>query len=379
MFRLFCDKVVHLKLGDSKTSLGLLDTIPFLFRSISTCTNDCQNSFKVSYLINSCGLSPEKAISVSKKIHFENSTQPDSVLTLLRNYGFTNTQISNFVAKAPQLLVYNPDKTLKPKFDFFQSLGLSDHNLAKLLSSHPYHLRGSLKNQIIPGIAFLKTIVHTNNNVVTALNRSMYILQKKQNAYLAANVAILRNQGIPDSNISYLILYNTSASLVAVHKLEKTIKEVMKMKFNPLGSPFVKAVRALGYLSESSREAKFNVCKKWGWSEDDIYSAFRREPNFFCLSEKNIMQKMKFFVNEMGFNTLLMVKYPLILMFSMEKRIIPRCSVIKILISKGLVEKDSVITRMLIVSDKVFLEKFVTRFEKEAPNLLKVYQEKSMV
>lgn len=53
-----------------------------------------QHSFTVSYLIESCGLSPETAISASKFVNFKSSKKPDSVILLLREYGFENAQIS---------------------------------------------------------------------------------------------------------------------------------------------------------------------------------------------------------------------------------------------------------------------------------------------
>ena len=35
-----------------------------------------EHSFKIYYLINSCGFSPQSVLSVSKKVHFETSEQP---------------------------------------------------------------------------------------------------------------------------------------------------------------------------------------------------------------------------------------------------------------------------------------------------------------
>ena len=67
----------------STTQLHFLrNTTPYIFRSFSAYN---QHSFTVSYLVNSCGLSPETAFSASEKIHFENPKNPDSVLALLRN------------------------------------------------------------------------------------------------------------------------------------------------------------------------------------------------------------------------------------------------------------------------------------------------------
>ena len=65
--------------------------------------------------------------------------------------------------------------------------------------------------------------------------------------------------------------------------------------------------------------------------------------------------------------------YPVLLGYSLERRIIPRCSVLQALLSKGLIEKTFV-PHSLLCAEEVFLQKFVTPYED--PELLKVYEEK---
>jgi mTERF domain-containing protein len=65
-----------------------------------------------------------------------------------------------------------------------------------------------------------------------------------------------------------------------------------------------------------------------------------------------------------------------VISFSLEKRIIPRCSVVQILIAKGLVKNNLALGTFLQLTERIFLEKFVIRFRDDAPQLLKVYQDK---
>ena len=88
-------------------------------KSITSKTTSKQHPFTVTYLINSCGLSSESAISASEKVQFQSPERPDLVLALLRNYGFSRTQISNLIRKRPILLLYNPENILLPKLEFF--------------------------------------------------------------------------------------------------------------------------------------------------------------------------------------------------------------------------------------------------------------------
>lgn len=103
----------------------------------------------LSYLANSCGLSPEAAIVASHKVKLRSLEKSDFVLALLRRYEFSDTQISTVVCRHPQILVSDTQKTLLPKLEFFCSIGVSGLDLTKILTYKPKLLGTSLKNCII--------------------------------------------------------------------------------------------------------------------------------------------------------------------------------------------------------------------------------------
>ncbi|KAH6821774.1 hypothetical protein C2S53_015828 [Perilla frutescens var. hirtella] len=82
--------------------------------------------FTVSYLINSCGLPKNDAVAASKKLLIESRENPDAVLELLADYGFTNLHISKLVSRWPFVLQYRANETLLPKLKFFCSIGVPD-------------------------------------------------------------------------------------------------------------------------------------------------------------------------------------------------------------------------------------------------------------
>ncbi|KAK9923664.1 hypothetical protein M0R45_032071 [Rubus argutus] len=104
-------------------------------------------SFTVSYLINSCGLSPEQAPSLSSKhrVHFNSPEKPDSIIKLLKRYGFNETHISQIVKKCPRLLSVNARRTLLPKLEFFGSIGVEGTGLVQLVFANPHVLIHSLE------------------------------------------------------------------------------------------------------------------------------------------------------------------------------------------------------------------------------------------
>ncbi|KAL5708795.1 hypothetical protein ACHQM5_019552 [Ranunculus cassubicifolius] len=335
-----------------------------------------QKSFMISYLINSCGLSEEKARSASKKFHFESPTNPESVLNLLRNNGFSDSQISKTITRVPEILVYKVDKTLKPKFDFFNSKGLSGDDLAKTLSRDGTVLACSLEKNIIPKFDFLKSIVGTDAKVTAILKRSMGVLKRDHDKTVAPNFSILRAHGVPDSNIAKLLVTQPRLFIRNPSRFSEYVEEVKKMKFDPSQYLFLMAMHALDAMSRSSLEAKFDVYKSWGWSEDQVRCAFQKKPYCMILSEKNIMSTMDSLVNKFGYAPSYIAEQPTVLSFSCEKRIIPRCSAMQILFRKGKVKQSTSLYSFLQLQEDVFLKKYISRFEKEVPELLSAYQGK---
>ncbi|EEF41625.1 uncharacterized protein LOC8287161 [Ricinus communis] len=348
-----------------------------LLKVLTSKISTNRDSFTVDYLVHSCGLSFEAAISSSQKVHLESPKRADTVLALLKDRGFTKTQISSLVKKRPSLLLAHAHNTLLPKLEFFYSIGVSSSDLARTLSSDPTLLTRSIENQIVPSYNFLKSILLSNEKIVSALKRTTWIFLEDYSKNLMPNVERLREIGVTHSCISLLLTNFPEAVLQRHGEFNKVVKEVKEMGFDPKKSIFVMAVHA---ISGKSNKAIWNKCfevyKRWDWSKDDIFAAFKKHPHCMMLSEKKIMLAMDFFVNKMGLPSKVIAQCPVLLFFSLEKRIVPRCRVIRVLMNKGLVKKDVSLATVLVPTEKCFLDRFVIKYEEEVPLLLRVYEGK---
>ncbi|XP_026420604.1 uncharacterized protein LOC113316668 [Papaver somniferum] len=146
------------------------------------------------------------------------------------------------------------------------------------------------------------------------------------------------------------------------------------MDMNPLRHIFIVDIKGLTWMSDATWKTKVDVFKRWGWSEEHIQTAFRKHPYYMMHSEKKITAVMDFLVNEMGYDSLSIAENPKIFHSSLKKRIIPRCSIIIILVSKGLIKKKNPLTSLSGMTDESFSEKFVKLYEREAPEVMKVFQ-----
>nr|KJB12617.1 hypothetical protein B456_002G027300 [Gossypium raimondii] len=289
------------------------------------------------------------ASRISNCVHFETPEKPDSLIVFLENHGFSQTQIVNLIKRQPTLLLSDTEKTLSTKLEFLYSIGFSRPELAKLLSSNPLLLKSSLKKQIIPSFNLLRNLFQSNDKTIKAIKRFDGILV--YHAYVFSNMKVLRGIGVPESNI-LMMFSNPPALLCHPVRLKEIVEEVKRMGFDSLTKKFVHVVIALSSMSKSTLEKKFDVYRRWGWSDQEIREAFQRYPSCITASEDKIMAIMDFLVNKMGYRSNLVAKQPKLL-------------------SLGLVG-NLTLSVLFDTLEKVFVNRFVNI----APELLMLYEER---
>ncbi|KAG7952045.1 hypothetical protein I3843_12G038900, partial [Carya illinoinensis] len=331
-------------------------------------------SLTVSFLRNSCGLSLDLATSASKKLNIENVENPNSVLNLLRTHGFSDMQIKTLTMKYPVLYTYNAQKIFKPKLEFFKSLGLSDLETAQLLSASSYVLRNSLEKQIIPCVQELRRILGTDENVLKVIKGCSEVLGMNVVHRLQPNIATLISHGVPQSLVFKLFFIRPWPLRINSNRFSEIVSEVMKLGFDPNSLSFLLAIKSMALNSKPLWEQKVEAYKSFGLSEDVIYAAFKQQPLFMSFSEKKIKKMMGFFVNKLKMKPSRISTCPHLLLHSLEKRIIPRCSVLQLLMFKGLIKEDTNIVCMITMAKKNFMERFVSKYQSEVPDVVRAHQ-----
>ncbi|CAL0320227.1 unnamed protein product [Lupinus luteus] len=337
-----------------------------------------QTSFTLSYLINNCGFSPETALIASKQVHFETSQKPDSVITFFRNHGFNKSQVFSIIRKAPNVLTCDPHKRVLSKFEFLHSNGASSSDIVLLVNRDPRFLYASLENSIIPRYEFVKRFLKCDNKTIKCIVvcpglLSRFLMEKNVNF-------LLDDVGVAESHICYLLQSRPSILLSDFNHLKEAVNEVKSIGFDdPSKVIFVIALLAKKAMSKSRWDAKVEVFKSWGWSEENILEAFRKEPKCMLSSKDKINEVMRLWVSQLGWNSLALVDGPGLFGYSLKKRIIPRAFVIQYLLAKGLRKKNASLFSPFVISDQLFIEKYVECFKEERSELLKLYQEKMNV
>lgn len=373
MFSLICKTLI-----EKPTSIDLkisyvrnLKTIIPSLTSIAKLSD--QRSSTVSFLTNSCGLSLEKAISVSKLVKIHDTKKPNSLIQLLTSRGFTKPQIATLISKYPRILRYDPENVLKPKIEYLESLGISGPDLPKVLCPYPELLSRSLENHIIPTFDFLKEVFHANGNLVYALKQSIRVANSDIQKRVVPNMNTLRAHGVPEPHIARLIMLQPPSLVMRADLFKNVVDVIKEMGFDPSTKSFILAVRSMAMSSKETWQSKKEILISFGWSEDDFCLVFKRQPLFMMASAKKIRKLMDFFVNKIGLEPSDIARCPHLLIVSLEKTVLPRWSVLQVLMSKNLLKKDIDVSSALCVSKQVFERRFVTSYMDE-PEVMTAYQ-----
>ncbi|XP_058723455.1 uncharacterized protein LOC131595184 [Vicia villosa] len=351
-------------------TLSPKNPLPF---SLHFCTNTSNStSFAVSYLIHNLGFSPQFASKLSSTYHlyFNTSQNPDLVLNFFKNHGFSHSQLCHIITKLPCLLSCNPSKRVLPKFRFLLSKGASNSDIVNLVSKGPVILSPSLENHIVPVYELLYRFLQSDKDTIACAVQNPTILSDHR---VPQNIQMLIENGLIDLNIARLLRMHSK--ILSTSGILKVVEEVKDLGFDPSRSLFAVAMLAKRTVSETKWKEKVDTFKRWGWSDEDVVEAFRKHPHCMLTSIDKINLVMSFWVDELGWDAMAIAKLPRVLGASLERKIIPRAYVVQYLLKKGLHKKAS-LTTPLVVSDKLFLNRYIKHYKEESSSLLKLYEQK---
>ncbi|KAK7303141.1 hypothetical protein RJT34_14042 [Clitoria ternatea] len=349
-----------------RRALLCLNPNPIILTSKPFSSSSKSHPFTYNYFLNTLGFTPETAFKLSTRLRLTNSARPDSVIALFRTHGFSNSLISSIIKAHPLLLSFRPTETILPKLDFFLQRGASSSDLMQIATKNPRFLYFGLKNSITPRYNLIKSFLLSHDSTLHSVKSCPAIVYSKNPHQ---NIQVLIHNGVPESKVALLLRYWASTLLVDPSVFKLRVEKVKNLGFDPKSSLFVVAVR----VSKTMWERKIGLYKKWGWSEDVVVSAFLKYPWCMLASEQKIEAMMEFCVNHLGWESLVLAKNPVLIMLSLEKRIIPRALVLQALHSKGLI-KNANSAGHFQISEKTFLQKYVNGFAKEASHLLRLYE-----
>ncbi|MCD7473078.1 hypothetical protein HAX54_014664 [Datura stramonium] len=311
----------------------------------STSATPAQTHLLVKYLVDSLGFSNREASLASSKV-------------------------KKLVSRAPKLLFCDVSKTLKPKFQCLMDLGLSGSDLAKVIAKDTTIVERGLVTHLRPTIDFLRRFLGSDKDVVKAIKRTSWLLSFGAHHIMKTNVLLLRNSGVPDVKIRKLMLIYPNYLTQKREWVKRLLHRVEKDFHIPLNSPmFPYGFHTLASQKKSKCEKKIEIFKSFGWSDDHVLEMFRKQPYCIALSEVKIQKALSFYMKELGCIPAYLASHPSILVFSLEKRVVPRVKVLKILDEKKLERRMLGLNYALRLTETKFIEYFVLPYKDQIPDL----------
>ncbi|ONK60834.1 uncharacterized protein A4U43_C08F23210 [Asparagus officinalis] len=359
--------------------LGALQPLRLLSSSAATSPSSFPlpkaHHFIVDYLVDKFGFSSEKAIRASKYLSsLKSLDRPQSFIAFMEAHGFTHAHIKKTVAWNPKCLLLNVEKSLAPKFKSLSDIGFAGSDLTDLINSNHRVICLNFNRKILPSIQFWQGLLGSRDHLIRLLRRKNNVISQNIEKTVMPNISFLRSCGISDEKITMVARSSPSVFAQSPQALTAAADRVEKEIGIARGSGmFIWALWALSNVSKAKLKANREIMKKFGWSEAEFISASSKAPLFLCISQKMLATKMEFLLKGAECEPGYVARYPLLLMFSLEKRLIPRHKVMKLLLSRGLLDKERKLATVMTYSDTAFMDKFIVPHQYEVPELQEMF------
>nr|XP_018675025.1 PREDICTED: uncharacterized protein LOC103969101 isoform X2 [Musa acuminata subsp. malaccensis] len=330
--------------------------------------------FMVEYLVNSCGFSPSEAAKVSKPLaHLRATEKPDAVLNFMRSQGFDGAGIRKVISADPRYLCYNVETNLAPKFQFLRDLGLSESDIVDAILKNNGILLYNIHRSLVPKLEMWESLLGSRELVLKHLKKTGWFFFSSVEKTLHPNLKFLRDEcGIPEERVSLVLRSHPKLISQKPESLRALVARADELGMPRQSRMFMWTLDVFQKVSKEAFEAKAELMRSFGWSESEFSSAARKAPTFLCMSLDMMRRKMEFFINIVGYTPSFIASQPTILLYGLQKRVIPRFRVLEMLNTKGLWTRRGKFVNYVQLSNTKFREKIVLPYKEKVPELLDI-------
>ncbi|EER93860.1 hypothetical protein BDA96_01G185300 [Sorghum bicolor] len=321
------------------------------------------------YLVARCGLSGEQALKASKSIPgLSSPSKPDAVLAFLAGLDISGTDLATVVAKDPRLLCVDVGKTLAPRVAELRSLGLSSHQVGQVVLAAQARIRS---RSLLRNFEFWLGVFGSFDELLRFVKMNGSLLSTNLDKVAKPNLALLQRCGMQISDIPSTFL---SRILVRSNEhLQETLARVAEFGIQQGTWAFPFAFMRFAIFNREKLESNIQLFEKLGWSRDDIASAVRKAPNILNLAPERVRKSLDFLMGDVGLQMPDIVYRPVLLLYSVERRLLPRYYLMKFLEDKGLVTSSFSFYTIAVMGNDNLLAKLVHPHEMSVPGLAAAY------
>ncbi|KAG6504789.1 hypothetical protein ZIOFF_037136 [Zingiber officinale] len=323
----------------------------------------------VEYLVDSWGLSAAEASKASLSLSgLKSSKKPDYFLNFLKSQGFTDSHIKRIINISPASICIK----VEPKFRSLLDAGFSQSDLVEIITSYPRILCHSMRS-VVPRLEFWDRLFGSRELLVKRLKQKWFFGGSVEKRILPNLKFFMDVCGMSEEK-AYQAMRNHPDFLVQKpDSLQILVRRADELGVARQSSMYPHLLITLYGINKEKFEAKHKLFTSLGWSESDFFTAVRKTPTLLNISQPEIRRKIEFFVKKVGYSPSFITQHPLILLYSLDKRVVPRFQALELLKSENLWTGKMSLLSCICLSDKKFIEKFVLPYKEKVPKLVDIY------
>ncbi|GAB2303108.1 hypothetical protein Dimus_037103, partial [Dionaea muscipula] len=232
----------------------------------------------------------------------EKKNSRNSTIDFLKQFGLDDSQVEKIAKSHPNLLRSKVEKTLIPKIRVLEDFGICGSELISVIASNPSLLNFSTK-YLLAKLDFLKSILGSVENVRNVIIKETNRLSSASlTKVLQPNFELLKSYGISDERLQKFLVHNPWCLCHNPKRVQESLVGVEQVLGIPRKSGmFLYGFMVMVSLSKRDLELKFELFKRYGWSESDVLVMAKRFPQCLLTSEAKLKTTMDFFVNKLGY------------------------------------------------------------------------------
>uniref|UniRef100_A0A0E0AXZ4 Uncharacterized protein n=1 Tax=Oryza glumipatula TaxID=40148 RepID=A0A0E0AXZ4_9ORYZ len=326
------------------------------------------------YLVDTCGLTAAQALKASKNVsHLKSATKPDAVLAILSGVGLSGADLAAVVAAEPRLLCTKAPSVALRVASLRHRVGLSDPQIASLLLL-PGGAKGLHTCDMAPRLEFWIPFLGSFEMLLKILKRNNAIVSSSLEKVIKPNIALLRECGLSVCDIVQMSQTSARVLTFSPERLKVIVQQAEKHRMPGCSWAFKNAVDTVARSNEGIVNARMEfLSSSLGFSMEKLRSAVCKCPQILGLSESKLHSKIEFLVGKVGLEPDYILQRPVLLTYSLEKRLVPRHYVVEVLLVKGLIKRTVDFYGCVCVSNEDFVARYIDHHENAVPGLTDAY------
>ncbi|KAF7070270.1 hypothetical protein CFC21_075804 [Triticum aestivum] len=275
------------------------------------------------------------------------------------------------VAKDPLFLCVKVEKTLAPVVAGLTDLCLSRSEITCLVSLPCGRFRC---RSIVSRLHYYLPVFGSSENLLRALKGNFYLFSSDLDGVVKPKVMFLRDCGLGACDIAKLCSNQPGLLTTNLERCQGPVACAKKIGVPRGSGMFRHALNAVASRGGKKIAARVEHLKcTFTWSDAELRIDVSRFPLMLTRSKESLQRRSEFLISEVGLEAAYIAHRPVMLGLSLEGRLRPRYYAVMFLKENGLLKRDRDFFSTVVVSEKVFMERFICPHKKAAPHLAKDY------